>query len=231
MPPATSLAPTAPSLTVVEPSSPPTTLALIPEIDINRAALFARARRADIFPLTVTLYGDWIAEHPDTDVVAIPAGGRELNIGDASIPLDTGYSYEPNAAYSSYYGTEALWFPTFDVPDAFDAKDQVATLDLGGGQLAVGIDALAASGSRLLDIGSATVLAVSTQAGARFYLVVDAGALNAGEVGALLLPPDAVVGEESLRIDDVILERVASSQSFWFAWYGNFPDTTWWPAG
>ena len=55
--------------------------------------------------------------------------------------------------------------------------------------------------------------------------------MNADEGGAVLLPADAVVGEESLRIGDVLLERVASSQSFWFAWYGNFPATTWWPAG
>ena len=113
----------------------------------------------DVFPLTVTLYGDWIAEHPESDVLAIPGGGRELNTGDASIPVDIGYSYEPNAAYSGYYGADALWFPTFDVPDAFDAKEQVATLNLGGAQLAVGVDALATSGPRLLPIGSATVLA------------------------------------------------------------------------
>jgi hypothetical protein len=185
----------------------------------------------DVFPLTVTLFGDWTAEHPDSDVVAIPGGGRTPNTGEASIPVDVGYSYEPNDAYNSYYRSEELWFPSFDVPDAFDPKAQVATLDLDGARLAVGIEALAAAGPRVLEIGSSRALAVSTGSGARFYSVPDAMVLDIGDDGTVLLPVDAIVGEDSLVIPgSEPLPRLASSQSFWFAWYGTFPDTTWWPS-
>ena len=184
----------------------------------------------DVFPLTVTLYGDWIAEHPETDVVAIPGGGRSLNTGDASIPVDVGYSYEPNDAYSSYYGSEDLWFPTFDVPDAFDAKDQVATVDLGDAQIAVGVAALADSGPQLLTVGSVRLLVVSTDAGARFYSVPEASSLAKADDGAVTLPPGVVAGEEGIDVDGIAMARLASSQSFWFAWYRNFPETDWWPA-
>jgi hypothetical protein len=184
----------------------------------------------DIFPLTVTLYEDWIAEHPDTDVVSIPGGGRSLNTGDVSIPVDVGYSYEPNDAYRSYYGSEDLWFPAFDVPGAFDAKDQVATLDLGDAQIAVGVGALADAGPQLLTVGSIRVLAVSTDAGARFYSVPEGSSLAMADDGAVTLPAGAVAGEESIDVDGVAMNRLASSQSFWFAWYGNFPQTTWWPS-
>ncbi len=183
----------------------------------------------DVFPLTVTLYGDWIAEHPDSDVLAIPGGGKQPDVGDASIPLDVGYSYEPNAAYSAYYGIDDLWFPAFDVPDVFAPKDQVATLDLEGAQLAVGIDALAGAGPQLLEIGGRSVIVVSTGDGARFYEVPEPGLVDAGADGTIVLPADAVAEEDALRFADIDFIRLASSQSFWFAWYGNFPDTAWWP--
>lgn len=183
----------------------------------------------DVFPMTVTLYGEWIAEHPDSDVVAIPGGDRELNLGDAEIPVDVGYSYEPNAAYSDYYGTESLWFPTFDVPDAFDRKEQVATLEIGGARVAVGIEALAEAGPQLLTVGARSVLVVSTGAGARFYDVEDPSVLDAGADGSVTLPVGAVAGESAITVNGTRLERLASSQSFWFAWHGTFPDTDWWP--
>ena len=183
----------------------------------------------DVFPMTVTLYADWIAEHPDSDVVAIPGGDRRPSTGGVSIPADVGYSYEPNAAYSDYYGIAELWFPSFDVPDVFDPKDQVATLDLGDAQLAVGVDALAARGPQLIAVGGDTVLAVSTEAGARFYLVDDPASLRVSADGAVALPDSAVAGEDALALGDITLPRLASSQSFWFAWHGNFPGTAWWP--
>ena len=106
-----------------------------------------------------------------------------------------------------------------------------ATLDLDGARLAVGIEALAAAGPRVLEIGSSRALAVSTGSGARFYSVPDAMVLDIGDDGTVLLPVDAIVGEDSLVIPgSEPLPRLTSSQSFWFAWYGTFPDTTWWPS-
>jgi hypothetical protein len=163
----------------------------------------------DRFPLSVIPYGDWVAEHPGTDVVSIPAGGR--------------YSYQPGDAYADYYGSDDLWFPTFTAPAAIAAKAEVATLDWNGVQLAVDVEALAAQGPQLLAIGDSTVVAVPTSGGARFYLAGDVD-LPSGQFAG------AEAGETALVLaDGSTLERLVSGQSFWFAWYASFPDTAWWP--
>lgn len=183
----------------------------------------------EAFPLTVTLYADWIAEHPDTDILAIPGGGRDLDFGGGAIPQDFGYSYEPNQAYRDYYAGEDLWFPSFAVPDRFEEKERVATLTLDGAAIAVGVEDLAVAGPHVLEVGGARVLAVPTAAGARFYLVTDDAVLDAADGGGVTLPPGSVIGEEQAEIGGATLERLTSSQSFWFAWYGIHPDTAVWP--
>jgi len=164
----------------------------------------------DRFPLTVTLYGDWIAEHPETDVVAIPADDR--------------YSYQPGDAYADYYGSDDLWFPTFSVPTAIREKAEVATLDWNGAQLAVDVSVLAEQGPQILEVGDGIVVAVPTNGGARLYSVGDSALVGTDLVGA-------EAEEEYLVLaDGTRLERLVSGHSFWFAWYGAFPDTAWWPS-
>ena len=164
----------------------------------------------DRFPITVTTFGDWVEEHPDTQVVAIP-GFRA-------------FSYEPGEAYSNYYGTDQLWFPVGDVPDAFAEKDLVATLDLEGNRFAVGVDALTDAGPRSFTVGPFAVVAVPTSGGARFYGPAG-GRLDDG-------PVEVEAGDEETvtLADGTELPRLKSGHSFWFAWFSNFSDTGWWPA-
>ncbi len=174
----------------------------------------------DRFPITVTTYGEWIAEHPDTAVLDIPTrssasrGGNEVTGG-------ANFSYQPGDAYAEYYAIPDLWYPAAEVPDVFADKDLMATLDLDGKQLAVGVDALAAAGPQAFTVAGQTVVAVPTDGGARFY-----GGPVAG--GLVLVVEDA--GEDTLVLaDGSELVRLQSGHSFWFAWYANFPDTAWWP--
>jgi hypothetical protein len=164
----------------------------------------------DRFPLTVTLYENWTAEHPDTDVVAIPADGR--------------YSYQPGDAYADYYGSDDLWFPTYSVPDAIREKAEVATLDWNGARLAVVVSTLGEQGPQVLQVGEATVAVVPTAGGARFY---SAGNTAPAESDLLVAESDEAF---LVLADGTRLERLVSGQSFWFAWYGAFPDTAWWPS-
>jgi hypothetical protein len=160
----------------------------------------------DRFPITVTTYGDWVAEHPDSGVIAIPQGDL--------------YSYEPGDAYAAYYDQADLWFPTADVPDIFEDKELVATVDLDGSRLAVGVAALDAAGTQAIVVEGRTIVVVPTGGGARFY---DGTGLDAGA------DLDGVAGESALVLGDgTELTRLASGHSFWFAWYVNFPDTATW---
>ncbi len=168
----------------------------------------------DRFFLTVTTWGDWVAENPGSGVLAIPDEGI----------YGARYSYAPGEAYEAYYAGDELWFPAFDAPDVLRAKEEVATLDLGEAQLAVSVAALVEAGPQLLDVGGRPVVAVPTDGGARFYDAADAG--DIGDLAAATAGPEAVAlasGEQ--------LPRLQSGQSFWFAWYGAFPDTAWWPEG
>jgi len=96
----------------------------------------------------------------------------------------------------------------------------VATLVLDGLGLAVEVEALEEVALQVLRVGDRLVVAVSTRAGARFYL---------GSPGPAD-PVDLVAGELALTLPDGSeLPRLQSSQSFWFAWHALHPDTDWWP--
>jgi hypothetical protein len=176
----------------------------------------------DRFPITVTTYGEWIAEHPETRVLDIPGRTSSTARGGSEI-TGANYSYEPGDAYAEYYASPDVWWPAEEVPDAFAEKDLVATLDLGGERLAVGVDALGAAGPQAFTVAGQHVVAVPTDGGARFY-----GGPDDGSVLVLVVEN---AGEETLILaDGTELGRLQSGHSFWFAWYANFPDTGWWPA-
>jgi len=159
------------------------------------------------FPLTVTTYGAWIEEHPDSGIVAIPTG----------FP----FTYQPGDAYAEYFASADVWYPIAGVPDTFGEKDQVATVDIDGAQLAVGVDALDAGGPQVIELGGRTLVAVGTGGGARIY------AAPGPDIDVVTI---AAAGEEALILaDGSSLPRIQSGQSFWFAWYLNFPDTAVWP--
>jgi hypothetical protein len=173
------------------------------------------------FPITVTTYGEWIAEHPDTAVLDIP-GRASTTRGGNEITGGANYSYQPGDAYAEYYASPDVFWPAEEVPAVFAEKDLVATLDFAGERLAVGVDALGAAGPQAFTLAEQTVVAVPTEGGARFYAGPDDGGV------LVLVVEDA--GEETLLLaDGTELQRLASGHSFWFAWFANFPDTGWWP--
>lgn len=175
----------------------------------------------DRFPITVTTYGEWIAEHPDTAVLDIP-GRASTSRGGNEITGGANYSYEPGDAYAEYYASPNVFWPAAEVPDVFADKDLMATLNLDGEQLAVGVDALGAAGPQAFTVAGQTVVVVPTDGGARFYRGLDGGGV------LVLVVEDA--GEDTLVLaDGSELVRLQSGHSFWFAWYANFPDTAWWP--
>lgn len=175
----------------------------------------------DRFPITVTTYGKWIAEHPETRVLDIPGRIISTGFGGAEI-TGANYSYQPGDAYAEYYASPDVWWPAEEVPDVFGEKDLVATLDFGGEHLAVGVDALGAAGPQAFTIAAQNVVAVPTDGGARFY-----GGPDDGRELVLVVEE---AGEETLVLaDGTELQRLQSGHSFWFAWYANFPDTSWWP--
>ena len=173
-------------------------------------------------PVVTTTWSDWVATHPDTEVIGIP---DPVVFDDPERP-PISYDYTPGAAYASYYESDELWFPTLATPDAFALKAEVVTVEHGGATLAVSLDALHDAGAVAVTAGDATLVVVPAGAGARVYDATGTG-VRRGEPVALATE-QAGVSSVALA-DGTVLPRVVSGQSFWFAWYGAHPGTDWWP--
>lgn len=182
--------------------------------------------KLEILPMTVTTWADWTDRHPDTDVQKVP--NLDVDPALANLNPTGGYSYQPGDAYADYYASSELWFPSFEVPEDFAEKDEVVTLDFLRSRMAVGLQALSEAGALVTTVGDRPVVFVASGNGARVF----EGAEGLEVVdGSVLFEGSAVsVDEDVLTLPDgTELPRLVSGQSFWFAWYGNFPDTGWWP--
>ncbi len=176
------------------------------------------------FPVLTTTWGEWVAENPDSEVLSIP---------DPIFPEDPGatpeqpaiaYSYEAGEAYRFYYEDPDVWFPVFDTPDVFALKDSILGIEDGSSSLAVQVDALVAAGPQVFVVGERSFAAVPTSNGALVY-DVSGSDLSPGSPAGI-----AEAGSEQLRLDDgTSWDRVAIPQLFWFAWFGQHPETEWWP--
>ena len=169
-----------------------------------------------------TRWSDWVATHPDSLTLALPP---PVLFEDPDRP-PIAYEYEPGAPQSAYYASEDLWFPAVGVPEVFPPKSEVVTVELDGAYLAIELAALARHGPVVLEVGTHPILAVLIAGGARVYDARILGAVAGG-------PPSGAATEagpdSAVLADGTRLPRLVSGQSFWFAWHGQHPDTTWWP--
>ncbi|MEM9565979.1 MAG: DUF3179 domain-containing (seleno)protein [Actinomycetota bacterium] len=178
------------------------------------------------YPVLTTTWAEWLEVHPDTEVLDLPAPiFPDAATSPEQPPI--AYSYDPDDAYRFYYEDPDVWFPIFDTPDAFDLKEPMIGLLDGDEALAVQVSALVDEGTgRVFAVGDRAVALVPGRAGARAYEVGGAGL----ETGPLSGTAEAT--DDELTLDDgSTWPRVAVPQLFWFAWFGQQPDTAFWPEG
>ena len=174
------------------------------------------------FPVETTTWGEWLARHPDTETLAIPAPIFSDNPEQPPIA----YEYGPASAYAFYYDDPNVWFPILDTPTGDLAlKDSVIGIDRGGEQLAIGLDAAIDAGPRVFVVGGDPVLVVpGAEVGVRVY---DGSGLDLVDGDR----PEVTTsdGDRAVLGDGATLPRAIVDQGFWFAWFGNHPTTDWWP--
>ncbi len=181
-----------------------------------------------VLPLTLTLWSDWVAEHPDTTVLDLETG---------VFPEESYTSESQNdSAYFAYRRQETTMFPVPERSDALGAKDQVFGLtfndearayplslfeessvinDTLGGQNIVIIATGAASGIRAYDRGGHVFSPPVTGAGQSLILTDEDGADWQAQEDALV----------SLDGSAQPLKRLPSRDAYWFGWYAFYPHT------
>ena len=177
--------------------------------------------RLQVRSVVTTTWGEWRAQHPNTEVLS----------------LETGYErdYAEGAAYRDYFATDRLMFevPATDV--RLDNKDEVLVLrPVGGAEhppLAVATKFLEQHPVYHFQFAGLSLVAITSPEGAtRIY---DAGAERFEDrIGATRIE-DANGRVWRVSEDELVpLEhqaqprtRVAAHRAFWFGWYAQFPDT------
>jgi uncharacterized protein DUF3179 len=175
--------------------------------------------RLEVLPATVTTWEGWRSAHPDTTVLKLSdAFGRRWN-----------YTYTPGAADRARAGVS---FPVWLKSKALEPKAEVYALRIGQLAKAYPIERVLREkvvNDRLGDVD--LVLVGDAKSGA-------VRAYRRGGHSFILGPDDRELRDESGRAWRITeeallpkteasprLDRIPGHVSYWFAWYGFFPQT------
>ncbi len=186
--------------------------------------------KLDFFPVLVTTWAEWLAEHPDTDVLDANTGVYPASLYEPES--------NPRATYNSYFNSPNTMFPVWNRDDALQTKQIVLALTINGVDKAYPVDVLQRELVVNDVVGGEEVVVVASPAsqasrvyrrGGHDYSPGPDRPLD-GPVSTLIDSDDRAwdVTEDALVLSDdpsVRLERLPSHMSFWFGWYSFHPDT------
>ena len=180
----------------------------------------------DVLPVVVVDWASWLEKHPDTSVLS----------------LDTGFlrNYTNGAAYSDYFNSTELMFPSWQQDTALvENKDMVFALRLRGEAKAYPLETIIpervindrVGGTNLVIVaeasperdffepGGAAVRAYESD-GRHFSAGADKSTLVSDDGRDWQIAEDALIAEDGER-----LARIGGHLAFWFGWFGFYPDT------
>ncbi len=188
--------------------------------------------RLKMLPHSLTVWGAWLEEHPDTTVLSLDTG---VYPPTTYLPEDN-----PRSIYADYRRTIDTMFPVPTRSEELAVKEPVFGILVDGEAKAYRVSALAKQQVVNDTVGSdelviiANVVNINGAAGQRAYdrnghrfsLASDT------PLGATqLLDENGAhwqVGEEGLmQLDDPTqrLERLAGRNAYWFGWFSAYPET------
>jgi hypothetical protein len=161
-----------------------------------------------IRPVTITSWGDWLAQHPETKVLSIETG----HIRD----------YGSGVVYADYFASPDLMFPTVTDQTRLKQKDVVYGIRVAGGAKAWPISAFAEQAlindsvglSNVVLIGNAETQTVRAYDRGDLELTYGATGIE-GPGGTWAVTEDALIGPDGER-----LPRMPGHTAYWFAWDG-----------
>lgn len=185
--------------------------------------------KLEYFPVALTTWGEWLAEHPDTKVQSRDTG----YYGERSYVRED----DRRSIYFAYRENPETMFPIWDRDESLAPKQLVLGVAAGEEYKAYSIDAL--NESRLVNdsVGGIDLVVVGSS------LSADALAFRSEGI-QFTLPDDAPDGLPAMLLDEdgaawsVERDRIwkeddpaqtlplhPANVSFWFGWYITHPDT------
>ncbi len=185
--------------------------------------------KLSFFPVLLTTWGEWLAEHPDTTVLALDTGVYPAR---SYLPENN-----PNAIYFDYFNSADTMFPVWQRDGALDIKDVALTVSLAGADKAYPVEILqierivndALGGIEIVVVASAETQAARIYAReGRVFRLADEDDRG---IPTMLVDTDGVAWEatEERLVNTAdpsqTLARVPSHMAFWFGWFAFHPET------
>ena len=184
-----------------------------------------------LYPVELTTWSAWLAEHPDTTVISRETG---FYTPEFYVPES-----RPSSIYYSYRNSLTTMFPVPPRSAALEAKDVVLGVGVGSEFKAYPVSALQQArvvNDVLGDTDIVVISSASTQAARAYERQGREFALTASDAGQAIVPTvlaDSAgalwtVTEEALvseRDPSLTLARLPTHMAFWFGWYSFHPDT------
>ena len=183
------------------------------------------------FPSSMTTWGEWLAEHPDTTVLSLETG----------IYAPSRYEPEsdPGSFYFTYRADPDTMFPVWNRDTRLDTKEEVLGLSIGEEHKAFPVkvlqrervvnDVLGDTG--VVVVGSAISSSARAYASEGVQFTLPGGGATTDALPMSLTDASGVtwkITEEALvNTGDPsrTLARLPSQLSFWFGWFAFHPDT------
>ena len=184
----------------------------------------------EVLPMTLTLWSDWVADHPSTTVLDVETG------------VYPGEDYAPekrnDSAYFAYRNQERTLFPVPERSSDLGTKEQVFGLVFGDAARAYPLSLFEERtliNDTLAD-RNVVIFAAASGAGVRAYdranheFEISEPDSDTGQ-GIVLTDENGVdwqAGDDALVSLDgrgLTLERLSSRDSYWFGWYAFYPHT------
>lgn len=179
--------------------------------------------KLDVLPMTVTTWEEWLASHPDTEVLDLKAVEKSLE------HLPYRFPYTPGAADTARRGVE---FPVWQKSDRLDRNTEIFALQINGAAKAYPLDKVDSLGIINDELGGESLVLIGhPESGAVRAYATDGRRFERGET------PDKVVDETGgvWRVTEAALQpqgdgeplaRLAQGHNaFWFGWVGFYPQT------
>lgn len=189
--------------------------------------LVGTGARLELLPVVTTTWGEWLAAHPDTTVLAQDTGlypGRFYQS-----------EWDARSIYFNYRESPLTMFPVWRSSDELTTKGQVIGLRLNGEAKAYPLEALRTDPVVNDELGGQPLVVVTVGwIGSRAYergdrtFILEEGTEDSG---VLLTDHDGQLWqarEDALaRVDDptVLLPRIPTHNAYWFGWYSFYPET------